>query len=274
MDRRLFLLSIPAFAYAMSKEKPMTKAPALFISHGSPMNIIDDNAYTRDLKALGKKLEKPRAVLVISAHWIGRSPAVSVVEHPETIYDFYGFPDALYDVTYDASGGVDEAKAVAESFGFATEARGLDHGSWSVLHHLFPEHDVPVFQLRIDMTKPFAWHYQLGAELAILREHGIMVIGSGNVTHNLYDRQMAVEAPVSAWAREFHEGFLEGVTKDHGILIDAPTRLPRFAHAHPTVEHYIPLLPIMGSQGEGERVRLFHEGYQHGTLDMSSLIIS
>jgi len=252
----------------------MKPAPALFVSHGSPMNIIEQNAYTDALKKLGTQREKPKAILVISAHWIGRETKVSAVEHPETIYDFYGFPDALYDIDYKVDGGVAFAKQTAELLGVPTVERGLDHGSWSVLHHLFPERDVPVFQLCIDMTKPFAWHYQLGIRLAQLRRHGIMIIGSGNATHNLYEVERDINAPVAGWAKEFHEVFKAGVQNDHSILIEAEARLPHFTHAHPTTDHYIPVLPVLGAMGSGESVKFFHEGYQHGTLDMSSFIIT
>ena len=274
MDRRLFLWSFPAFLYALTQKDDSVKtAPALFVSHGSPMNIIEHNAFTKDLKKLGKTLEKPRAILVVSAHWIGRQAQVSAVEHPETIYDFYGFPDALYDVEYPVDGGVTFANETAALLGVQTTERGLDHGSWSVLHHLFPGRDVPVFQLSIDMTKPLVWHYQLGQQLAALRKKGIMLIGSGNATHNLHDREMAVEAPVAKWTKEFHDVFKEGVLHDHAVLIEAENKLPHFAHAHPTIEHYLPVLPVLGSMKPGESIRFFHEGYQHGTLDMSSFII-
>lgn len=243
------------------------RQPALFISHGSPMNIIDENPYTRSLKQLAATLSKPKAILILSAHWATDGSAVSVVEKPETIHDFFGFPDRLYSLRYDAEGEI----AASELLASLTHARidrrhGLDHGAWSVLVHLFPKHDVPVFQHSIDLSRPAQWHYDLGNTLLALRDQGIMILGSGNVTHNLTDIRRDRDAPVSAWAKEFDDAFAVALTNNVQALIDGD--LPHFAHAHPTIEHYLPILPILGSQKEDETIRTIYEGFQHGTLSM------
>lgn len=240
---------------------------ALFISHGSPMNIIEDNSYTRSLKELGKRLPKPRSILILSAHWAMNGSSVSLVDKPETIHDFYGFPDSLYDIHYDAAGEMNASILLAHLTHAKLDRRhGLDHGAWSVLVHLFPDHDIPVFQLSIDLSKPAQWHYELGKILSKLRDEGIMVIGSGNVTHNLGDIDRNRDAAVAPWAKEFDDAFADAILNDHEKIINFD--LPYFAHAHPTLEHYLPILPILGSQKGDENLTTIYEGFQHGRLSM------
>lgn len=240
---------------------------ALFISHGSPMNIIEDNPYTRSLKELGKRLPKPQSILILSAHWATNGSRVSIVDKPETIHDFYGFPDSLYDIHYDAAGEMNASVLLAHLTHASIDRRhGLDHGAWSVLVHLFPDHDIPVFQLSIDLSKPASWHYELGKILSKLRDEGIMVIGSGNVTHNLGDIDRNCDAAVAPWAKEFDDAFADAILNDHQKIINFD--LPYFAHAHPTLEHYLPILPILGSQNDDEKLTTVYEGFQHGTLSM------
>lgn len=240
---------------------------ALFISHGSPMNIIDDNPYTRSLKHLATTLSKPKAILILSAHWATNDSVVSAVDKPETIHDFFGFPDDLYTINYDTEGEITAALLLAELTHSRIDRRhGLDHGAWSVLVHLFPKHDIPVFQLSIDISKPGIWHYELGKTLSILRDNGIMLIGSGNVTHNLGDIASDRDASVVTWARKFDDAFVAALSEDTQALIDF--NLPYFEHAHPTLEHYLPILPILGSKRENESITTIYEGFQHGTLSM------
>lgn len=268
MNRRHFLILTAALAARAAEERnPAMRQPALFISHGSPMNIVEDNPYTRSLKQLGTTLSKPRAILILSAHWATDGAAVSAVEKPEIIHDFFGFPDRLYSIRYDAQGEL----AASELLAHLTHARidrrhGLDHGAWSVLVHLFPKHDVPVFQHSIDLSKPAQWHYELGQTLSLLRDQGIMILGSGNVTHNLMDINRDRDAPVAAWAKEFDDSFANALTEEVQRLIDFD--LPHFSHAHPTLEHYLPILPIAGTRKEGDKIRTIFEGFQHGTLSM------
>lgn len=268
MNHRYFLALMAALAANATKERnlPM-RQPALFISHGSPMNIIEDNPYTRSLKQLGTTLSKPKAVLILSAHWAMKGLAVSVVDKPETIHDFFGFPDDLYTIHYDAEGEIAAGLLLAELTHARHERRhGLDHGAWSVLVHLFPKHDVPVFQLSIDLSKPSIWHYELGKTLSSLRDQGIMIIGSGNVTHNLMDIDRNQNAAIALWAKEFDDAFANALTQNIEALIDFD--LPHFTHAHPTIEHYLPILPILGSRKENENITTIYHGFQHGTLSM------
>ncbi|MDD5159293.1 MAG: 4,5-DOPA dioxygenase extradiol [Sulfuricurvum sp.] len=268
MNRRYFLALMSALAAnASPTRKPFMRQSALFISHGSPMNIIEDNPYTRSLKKLGKTLSKPQSILILSAHWATNGSTVSVVDKPETIHDFYGFPDSLYDVHYDAAGEMSASLLLAHLTHSKIDRRhGLDHGAWSVLVHLFPDHNIPVFQLSIDLSKPAPWHYELGKILSPLRDEGIMIIGSGNVTHNLGDINRDEDAPVAKWAKEFDDAFADALINNHDKIINFD--LPYFDHAHPTLEHYLPILPILGSQKEGEEVTTIYEGFQHGTLSM------
>lgn len=268
MNRRQFLALLAALAADASQKRNLTmRQSALFISHGSPMNVIDDNPYTRSLKQLGKTLSKPKAILIISAHWATNDSVVSVVEKPETIHDFYGFPDPLYAICYDAPGEMSASVLLAQLTHARIDRRhGLDHGAWSVLVHLFPKHDVPVFQLSIDLRRPASWHYELGKTLSTLRDQGIMVIGSGNVTHNLGDIEPNRDAPIAPWAQEFDSAFADALIEGHEKIIHYD--LPHFSHAHPTLEHYLPILPILGSQKEDEAITTVYEGFQHSTLSM------
>ena len=243
------------------------RQPALFISHGSPMNIVDDNPYTRSLKQHSTTLSKPKAILILSAHWATNGSVVSIVDKPETIHDFCGFPHNLYTINYDAHGEIAAGLLLAELAHTRIDRRhGLDHGAWSVLVHLFPKHDIPVFQLSIDLSKPALWHYELGRILSTLRDQGIMVIGSGNVTHNLGDIESDRDAPIAAWAQEFDATFADALLNNYKKLIEF--NLPSFEHAHPTLEHYLPILPILGSQKDEESITTIYEGFQHGSLSM------
>lgn len=249
------------------------KMPALFIGHGSPMNIIADNAYTRDLVALGKALPRPKAILVVSAHWLTRGTYVSAAAQPPTIHDFFGFPDALYQARYPAPGSPAAAKLTAEAIAKVEPMvdldRGLDHGAWSVLRHMYPAADIPTFQMSIDRTKGTAELHRIGKLLQPLRAKGILVIGSGNITHNLGMVMPDEHAPVVDWAEEFDvrvANFLERGDDQALIKYQDWGRVSEMAH--PSNDHYLPLMYTIGLRGEHDPLKYVHEGFMHGTLSM------
>lgn len=249
------------------------KQPVLFLGHGSPMNAIQNNAFTQSLTALGNRLPKPKAVLVVSAHWLTRGTFVSTAVKPETIYDFGGFPPELSQVVYPAPGAPAEAKMVANTIvtTHITEdpSMGLDHGAWSVIRHMWPDADVPLFQLSIDFFKGPQWHYDLAAELKQLRSKGIMIITSGNITHNLSNVVWNDEhaAPVD-WAEEFDQAIRKNIIDhNHASIIDY-TKLSSASLAVPSNDHYLPLLYTLGATDKDEAFAWTYEGFQYGTISM------
>ena len=250
-------------------------APAMFIGHGSPMNIIRDNTFTRKLRDLGSREPTPAVVLVVSAHWLTRGETrVSVNPAPKTIYDFGGFPRDLYEVSYLAPGSPDRAREVVANVKSVQvhedHEMGLDHGAWSILRHLWPEAKVPVFQLSMDFSRPPSFHYELGKELRSLRERGLMILGSGNIVHNLrtLDWQHE-EGPPFDWAAEFDDWSKTQLeTRNHAALQDYLHQGPAARMAVPTNDHYLPMLYTLGVQGKDEQVRFTHESFQHGSISM------
>ena len=249
--------------------------PVLFVGHGSPMNAIENNAFTQTLRELSARLPKPTAVCVISAHWVTSGSHVLVSSHPQTIHDFYGFPRALYEVEYPAPGAPAEAGKLAENPVIVPDEKwGLDHGSWSVLRHMYPKADVPAFQLSLDERRGFKEHLELGREIRKLRERGVLILGSGNIVHNL--RRIDWENPHSAydWAREFDAKVKAAVdSHDVGSLAE-PQKWGEalLATAHPSVEHYLPLLYCMGSTDEQDAVSYPYEGFDFGSISMRAIL--
>lgn len=248
--------------------------PVLFIGHGSPMNAIEDNAWSNAWRLVGAALPRPRAVLCVSAHWESDGPRVTGAEQPGTIHDFRGFPQALFDVRYPAPGSPALAERVAELLGGEAgidPERGLDHGAWSVLLPMFPQADVPVVQLGIDTRRDGAWHYALARRLGPLRDEGVLILASGNIVHNLglFDPRATSATP---WALRFRDR-VDGLIGDgsHRALMDWPS-LPDARLAIPTPEHYIPLLYALANGRAGERVTVFNDDVV-GTLAMTSLLI-
>lgn len=258
---------------AGSKSEPM--APALFCGHGSPMNIISDNAYTRRMKEIGTLLEKPKAVLVISAHWVSDGLFVSSAEHPETIYDFYGFPSSLYAIRYPAPGAPETANRIVQKlkgFGAAADPkRGLDHGAWSVLKLLFPNADVPVFQISLNRRFTPEQHYALGMELSALRQEGIMILGSGDIVHNLYQIDPNPNAPAAPWAETFEAKIKSALLDNDSATLIRFKELGNDARlACPSDEHFLPLLYVAAATAH-ENIDFYYEGFEHGTISLSSL---
>ena len=259
----------------MSGEKP-PRMPVIFFGHGSPMNALERNRYTEAWQKLGESVPRPRAILSVSAHWYTQGTAVTAVEQPKTIHDFYGFPQALFDIQYPAPG---DPRLAARVHGLLApvdvqmdRSWGLDHGTWSVLKHAYPDADIPVVQLSLDGTQPPALHYEIGKRLAPLRDEGVLVIGSGNVVHNLRLMKRG-GGPAFDWAVRFNEKVRDALaSRDHPALIDFE-RLGEDARLSvPTPEHYLPLLYFAALQGKDETVSFAVDGYDLGSISMLTAV--
>lgn len=268
--------------HKFADELPETnKMPVLFLGHGSPMNAIEENEFVQGFKKISTEIEKPRAILVVSAHWETRGTYVTAMENPVTIHDFGGFPQALFDVQYPAPGSPELAKLTQEIVTSTAvhldDKWGLDHGSWSVIKHLYPNADVPVIQLSIDYTQPASYHYQLAKELAILRKKGVLIVGSGNNVHNL--RLVSWQHLNSVgyaydWATEANETMKKYILDgNHTPLIDFQNQGSAFQMAIPTPEHYLPMLYALALQEKNEEIRIFNDQAVAGALTMTSLKI-
>lgn len=259
-----------------SSAKPM---PAIFFGHGNPMNALQSNIYTQSWTTLGKTMPRPEAILAISAHWCvpGRL-ALTANLQPPTIHDFGGFPQALYDVEYPASGSSGLVKRVQDILApipiKPDESWGLDHGTWSVLCHVFPEADIPVVQLCMDARQPPQFHYEFGKKLAMLREEGILLMGSGNIVHNLRTYAWGeTNPPIYDWAACFDHQVQELLLNDDHEALIHYDRLGDARLAVPTPEHYLPLLYIMGARAAGEPISFPVEGFEGGSISMRSVQI-
>ncbi|MET0986567.1 MAG: 4,5-DOPA dioxygenase extradiol [Steroidobacteraceae bacterium] len=252
----------------------MQRMPALFIGHGSPMNTLELNGFTRAWRALGKKLTRPRAILAVSAHWYIGATAVTAMARPRTIHDFYGFPQPLFDFEYPALGSPEVAQEVVEAVkpnwvGLDNDEWGIDHGTWSVLAHLYPDADIPVVQLSINALQSFDYHFDLGVRLASLRDRGILVLSSGNVVHNLRLIEWHRRTEGADWAHRFDEAAIRQMTDDPSAIVKL-VKHPDFSRAVPTPDHFIPLLYTAGmAAAEGRAQPLIH-GYSLGSLSMTS----
>lgn len=253
--------------------------PAIFIGHGNPMNALTVNVYTRSWRSIGEAMPKPKAVLCISAHWYIPALAVTAMEQPRTIHDFGGFPRELFEFQYPASGSPALAERVNGLLGgnvaMDESHWGLDHGTWSVLCHVFPEADVPVVQLSIDETKPASWHYDTAKLLAPLRNEGVLVIGSGNIVHNLHTYAWGDQSgePFD-WALRFDQNarglMLSGT---HAPLIEYETLGKDALLSAPTPDHYLPLLYILALQADGDEVSFPVEGFDGGSISMTTVMV-
>lgn len=251
----------------------MARLPAFFIGHGSPMNTLELNGFTNAWRRLGKILPRPRALLVISAHWFIGATAVTAMPKPRTIHDFYGFPDELFAFEYPAPGLPELASEVADLVkplwvGADHDQWGLDHGTWSVLAHLFPSADVPVVQLSINALKPLEYHLDLAARLAPLRDAGIMIISSGNVVHNLSRIDWTSPDGGADWAHRFDDAVAELMTNDPGNILRSINH-PDFPMAVPTPDHFIPLLYTAALAASDGGATAFLRGYAMGSLSMT-----
>jgi len=249
------------------------RMPALFLGHGSPMNAIEDNEFHRGWRALGQRLPRPRAVLCVSAHWETRGVYAGAADSPETIHDFHGFPKALFDVQYRAPGDPALARRAAELAGAQQDPqRGLDHGAWGVLIAMYPDADVPVVQLSLDTSRPGAFHYALAKKLAPLRDEGILVVGSGNIVHNLGVWRPGEARPCD-WALRFDAEVRKRIDAgDHQSLADYPSLGRDARMSIPTPEHYLPLLYVLALQEKGETPAYMHDKVMT-SISMTSVLI-
>jgi len=257
------------------------KMPALFLGHGSPMNAIEENEFVRGWRMIGKTLPKPNAVLCISAHWETKGTFVTAMEKPKTIHDFGGFPKELYEVQYPAPGSPELAKEIKNNIqktevGLDT-TWGLDHGAWSVVKHLYPDADVPVIQLSLDYQQSPQYHYELAKELGSLRKKGVLIVGSGNMVHNLgmVDWRRLNEVNYSYdWASEASEKMKKFILSgNHNNLINYQSQGKEFSLSIPTPEHYLPLLYALALKEENDEVSLFNDKAVGGSLTMTSVKI-
>ena len=291
MDRKTFLKSL-AFIPLAGKAMQLTslselgarlgaseKMPVLFVGHGNPMNAITDNPYSKTWTQMGATLGEPKAILCISAHWLTRGTAVTLNPQPITIHDFGGFPDELFKVQYPAKGAVDYAKLAIEGVK-STKIHedfewGLDHGAWSVLKSMYPNANVPVFQMSIDYGKPLQYHYDLAKELGFLRESGVLIVASGNVVHNLGMISWNDPTKTFDWAIEFDQFAKKNIESgNHQALIQYQT-LGRIADlAHPSNDHYIPLIYALGLKRNTDGIRFFNDSFDLGSIGMRSVLLS
>ena len=254
------------------------RMPAVFFGHGSPMNALGKNRYTEVWRRIGASVPKPQAILCVSAHWYIRGTAVTAMDKPRTIHDFGGFPQELFEVQYPAPGSPALAARVRELLAPVNvqlgQSWGLDHGAWSVLMHVFPDADVPVVQLSLDADQPPQYHYDLGVRLAPLRDEGVLIVGSGNLVHNLGRIQRTADAKPYDWAVRFNDqarGYL--TTREHQPLIDFETLGEDARLSIPTPEHYLPLLYVLAQQGKNEAISLLVDGMELGSIGMLTALV-
>lgn len=291
MDRKQFLMNLGLLPLAVGVMKSVElaklnnglestdKMPILFLGHGSPMNAIEENSFVRGFRAIGKDIEKPKAILCISAHWETRGTYVTAMQNPRTIHDFGGFPQALFDVQYPAPGSPELAATTKELI-TSTQVGldhqwGLDHGAWSVIKHLYPNADIPVIQMSLDYGKSPEYHYQLAKELGALRQKGVLIIGSGNLVHNLgmiaWDK-MNLDNYGYDWAIEANQQMKQYIAdRDHQKLIRYGSHGTAWKLAIPSPDHYLPLLYIIALQDDKEQAQFYNDQTVAGAISMTSV---
>jgi 4,5-DOPA dioxygenase extradiol len=288
MERKDFIKAVVATAGIMSLSKLQglsdklteqeTKMPVLFIGHGSPMNAIEENEFTKGWRDIAKQIQQPKAILFISAHWLTRGTHVTAMQNPQTIHDFGGFPAELFAQQYPAPGDPHlamEISALVKSTEVGLDQEwGLDHGSWSVAKPMYPDAKIPSLQLSIDYHKPASYHYALAKELAELRKKGVLIIGSGNMVHNLRMPDFSKPDTGYDWAIEMNEIFKTKIMEgDHTSLMNYEKLSPSARLAVPTPDHYYPLIYSLGLQEKHDSVTIFNDKATFGSITMTSLRI-
>lgn len=254
----------------------MSKMPVLFVGHGSPMNAIEDNDYSRTWKKLGEHIAKPEVILSVSAHWYTKGTKIMNTENPKTIYDMYGFPEALYEVVYDVLGSPKTAERSKDLI--SREARydntwGIDHGTWSVLNHMYPKKDIPVIQISVDAEAPPEVHYQIGRELNQLRQEGVLLFGSGNIVHNLRLMDWQKEKQGFEWAYDFDEFIYQSILdKNHEAILNYKDRGESARLAVPTPDHFYPLLYMLGAAEAEDQISIYNKSCEMGSLSMTAYL--
>lgn len=254
------------------------RMPALFLGHGSPMNVLQENRYTRAWRAAGETLPRPRAIIAVSAHWYTQGVAVTAMEDPRTIHDFGGFPQALFDTRYPAPGSPELAQQIADALAPVAvrfdHQWGFDHGSWGVLIKMYPDADIPVVQLSVDATQPPAWHFEQGRKLAALRDSGVMIVASGNVVHNLRKVSWDETSAAWPWALNFNQYVRENLAYQGEIATHPLVNFMQHPDAklsNPTEEHFLPLLYVLGARQADEPVSVPIDGIEMGAISMLSV---
>ncbi|MGG7059412.1 4,5-DOPA dioxygenase extradiol [Clostridium nigeriense] len=254
------------------------KMPVLFLAHGSPMNVVLDNEYTRSLIKLGQELEIPKAIIIISAHWKTRGTYLTYSKKPRQIYDFYGFPEEIYNIKYEPDGGEKYAEMIAnelkEEGAELTDEWGLDHAAWGVLKYLYPNANIPTFEMSLNALLTEEQHYKIGQKLAKFREEGILIIGSGDIVHNLRAADYDIYGKPHEWAEAFDKYIINAIkNNNHDILIKYKVLGDISKLAVPTDEHFLPLLYVAGAQDKNDNVEVIHRSIQNSSVSMSCIKI-
>ncbi len=289
MERKTFLkylsilpftglaMNIKDFVHKAEQQQHHEKMPLLFVGHGNPMNAITDNIYKKEWEVIAKQITQPTAILCISAHWLTKGTFVTMAENPVTIHDFGGFPEELFQQQYPVKGAIDYAKLTIQNVTSTVVHEdfewGLDHGAWSVLKAMYPLATIPVYQMSIDYSKPAEYHFNLAKELAFLRTKGLLIVGSGNVVHNL--GKLSMNNKPLDWAVEFDAFVKKNIDDDTPKNLIDYTKLGALASmAHPSNEHYLPLIYTLGLRDKTDRMMYFTESFDLGSISMRSVLFS
>lgn len=260
-----------------SNSSTTARMPVIFIGHGNPMNALRDTPFTRKLGELGNRLPRPKAVLCVSAHWMTEGTWITHMRHPKTIHDFYGFPQELFDLQYPAAGDPGTAERISRDSADPpihpdNELWGLDHGTWSILRHMYPAAEVPVLQLSLNMIQGPEFHFALGEKLKYLRDEGILIVGSGNIVHNLRRINFADDAPPFDWAIEFDTWVKQRLeNRDFNAIVHDARVSQAGKLSIPTPDHWFPFLYTLGAAGNAEPLRFEHEGIENAAISMRCL---